>query len=242
MDGFSSAAPGAARCATGKRHSLITLLVLFGWGLLTDPVHAQAAAEVALPEPVVSMRMMLERTFLKVDVLTLEVYVAGEAAAEVERLATAAADSRAVADSIAWVVFAAPVAGARIQFLRGASLSQFVSEVRASMRRAVDAGMLVRRDADGIAANIPVWYDFLGTRGIRPGDVQSYSIRGDTLHTTYADADGRILLDHVDVAVASRNAVLGSYFAPRSDFRDPLLRSLRTRFRFPELSQINMPG
>lgn len=228
------------RCCAAVLPGLTCFAITCSAWLAATPAQAQAVTEVALPEPVVVMHMLLERTFLKVDVLTLEVYVAGVAGAEVERLA-GEAGTNAVADSIAAVIFAAPVVGARIEFLRGASLSQFVSEVRASMRRAVDAGMLLRDEADGIAAHLPVWYAFLEDRGIRPGDVQRYRISGDTLHTTYADAGGRVLLDQVDVATASRNAVLGSYFAPRSDFRGPLLRSLRTRNRFPVLPQTAMP-
>jgi hypothetical protein len=201
--------------------------LVLGFALVSTagPARAQDGIAIALPEPVVAMRMMLERTFLKVDVLTLDVYVGGDAAAEVERLASNGY-SDASADSVAAVMLLAPEALARIQFLRGASLSQFVSEVRASMRRAVDAGMITRPESDAIAANLPHWYAFLEERGVRAGDTQVYRITGDTLRTTYADDAGSVLLDQVDVAPASRRAILGSYFAPRSDFRKPLLLSL----------------
>jgi hypothetical protein len=35
-----------------------------------------------------------------------------------------------------------------------------------------------------------------------------------------------MLLDHRDVGEGPRDAVLGSYFAPRSDFREKLVKSL----------------
>ncbi|MGH7552989.1 MAG: hypothetical protein ACREMQ_08145 [Longimicrobiales bacterium] len=63
-----------------------------------------------------------------------------------------------------------------------------------------------------------------GGPGARGGRI--YRIAGETLHTRYRDAQGNVLLDQVDVGAAPRRAVLGSYFAPRSDFRRPLIRSL----------------
>jgi hypothetical protein len=53
-----------------------------------------------------------------------------------------------------------------------------------------------------------------------------YGIRGDTLHTVFRVAEGDILLDQVDVGPQRRLAVLGGYFAPKSDFRESLVRSL----------------
>jgi hypothetical protein len=53
-----------------------------------------------------------------------------------------------------------------------------------------------------------------------------YRIRGDTLHTVFRSAEGENLLDQVDVGPERRLFVLGGYFAPNSDFREKLVKSL----------------
>ncbi len=72
-------------------------------------------------------------------------------------------------------------------------------------------------------------YAFLADRRIQPGDRMFYRISGDTLRTVFQSGGGEILLDQVDVGPERRLSVLGGYFAPDSDFRDKLVRSLLRR-------------
>jgi hypothetical protein len=195
--------------------------------------HALAAQQpglddaLAVSSPFASMQMTLKKTFLKVDVLTLEVRVDPTTAARIERASTGAS-ARVHEDSVTAAVLDAHEVWTRIVFLRGASLDQFVDEVRSSMRRAVEAGLLTQADYDRIGGMLPTWYAFLGPRRIHQGDQQIYRIDGDRLRTTYIGSDGAVLLDQLDTGAAPRRAVLSSYFAPRSDFRGKLVKSIKS--------------
>lgn len=176
--------------------------------------------------PYSEMGMLLERTIFRVDILTLRVRLGPEAARELERLVAGRSYSRALADSVAPVAALATDAFARIEFQRGLRLGQFVSAVRGNMRKAREAGYLSEEDYTKIADALPRWFDFLRERRIRRGDELLYRIRGDTLRTVFRSADGTVLLDQTDVGPERRLAVLGSYYAPGSDFRERLIRSL----------------
>ena len=78
---------------------------------------------------------------------------------------------------------------------------------------------------------MPVWFGFLEVEGASKGDEILYRIRGDSLRTVYRTVGQEVLLDQVDVGPERRMAVLGSYFAPGSDFRKGLIRSLFQRDR-----------
>jgi hypothetical protein len=174
----------------------------------------------------VVLQMKLEKTFLKVDVVRLDVKVEGETADWLRQLADTAAYSDAVADTVTRMVLGADDLTVTLRFLRGASLERFLDEVNGGLRKAVVAGLLDEADALGISTNMPVWYAFLEQRGVHAGDRQVHVISGDRMNTRFIDADGNVLLDHDDTARAGRTAVIASYFAPGSDFRVPLVRSL----------------
>jgi hypothetical protein len=173
------------------------------------------------------MEALLEKTFLKVNVLLLEVRVDPLTAASLEALRTAHAPEPAPPDSLVSVILRAPDAWARIRFRRGASLGQFLGGIRRNLDAARRAGIIDAAYRDEVSANLPRWFAFLEDRGVRTGDALLYRIHGDTLRTVYQDASGTVHLDQTDPEPRSRFAILGSYFAPGSDFRARLLQSLR---------------
>lgn len=174
----------------------------------------------------VLLQMKLEKTFLKVDVVSLDVKVEGETADWLRQLADTAAYSEAVADAVTRMVLDAENVTVTLRFLRGASLERFLDEVNGGLRKAVAAGLLDEAHAQEISANMPGWYAFLEERGVHSGDRHVHVIRGESMNTRFIDASGNVLLDHEDVARTGRTAVIASYFAPGSDFRVPLVRSL----------------
>jgi hypothetical protein len=172
------------------------------------------------------MHMLLEKTIFQVDVLFLDIRLGAPEAARLQSLLTGRKYSDELADSVAAVALDARNAWARIEFKRDVSLEQFLDGIRKNLGRAKDAGIVTPEEYEGIVASLPRWYAFLVGRQIRSGDQMIYGIRGDTLHTVFRDAEGDILLDQVDVGPQRRVAVLGGYFAPKSDFRESLVRSL----------------
>lgn len=179
--------------------------------------------------PYARMQMLWEKTFLKVDVLTLEVRVDSETRDRLAALAGGRAFSKRLADSLAAVAIDARDAFIRIRFERHVRLDQFLSGVDDNLRKARDAGIIDAAAYDTIAAGLPRWFGFLSERGIADGDRILYRIRGDTLRTIFVSVRDEVLLDQTDIGAERRLAVLGSYFVRGSDFRDGLLRSLFRR-------------
>jgi hypothetical protein len=194
--------------------------------------HAQLAADTAgLGGRFGSMQMLLEKTFLKVDVLALDIRVDAGAAAEIEAAIREAGRPANAADAIANAVLAADDVWAELAFKRDIGVDRLVDEIRKSMRKAVEAGVLDEPGFQQIAASLPEWYAPLRERGIRSGDAQYYRIRGDTLHTTFVGREGATFIDQTANTRTNRLAVLGSWFATASEFRDKLIKSLPTASR-----------
>lgn len=187
------------------------------------------------------MHMLLERTIFDVDVLTLDVCVDETTAGTI---ATRARDGRTDADddSIAAAAIHAQTALGRIRFLRGVSKRQFLDGIRDEQEKAVAAGLLADSTFRLIGDSLPVWFDFLDRRGIHEDDRMVYLFRNDSLRTVFHGEDGRVLLDRTDVGEQRRTSVLATWFAPESDFREPLLDSLDEDAADPEVCTMTDPA
>ena len=175
----------------------------------------------------VYMHMLLEKTFLKVDVLTLEVWLGGEEAERITELVAEGVRSREVEDAIANAAIRSRDAYVRIVFVRdNISLDQFVDGAREDLERVSKAGIVSMEHVEQVVANLPVWYSFLDQRNIRKGDRMHYRVHGDTLHSQYVGVDGEIFLDQKDLGESPRLAEMGSYFVRGSSFREKLIKSL----------------
>jgi hypothetical protein len=200
------------------------LLALFLFSVV--PVRGQIATDTAgLGGRYGTLQMLLEKTFLQVDVLELEIRVDPETAAQVED-GMAVNGENADEEAILSALIAAPRVWARLTFKRDIGVDRLIREIRNSMRKAVQAGLLDPAGYDTISASLPEWYASLRERGVRNGDGQYYRIRGDTLRTTFVGRDGEQFIDETATSPVNRRALLTSWFAPGSDFRDKLLASL----------------
>lgn len=207
------------------RTRTLTLLIAVLVGLVPGPVRGQTVpvdTATLAQGPGARACMLMERTLFKVDVLTLYLRFGPETARALGRLA----DSGAPRDSLAAVATRSRDAFARLAFLRDVSMNRFLDGVRTDMGRPVEAGWISQATFDEVSASLPRWYAFLESRGVRQGDTMLYRIRGDSLRTLYRSVDGEWLLDQTDVGAPNRLAVMGSYFAPGSSFREGLLDSL----------------
>ncbi len=176
--------------------------------------------------PYSRMTTLLEKTIFKVDVLTLEVRLGVEDTRRVESLASGRQYSKPLADSIAQVAIHSQDAWAQIEFVRGASLEQFLDGIDDNLKKARDAGIIDRAAYAMVSEGLPRWFGFLAERRVQKGDRIVYRIAGDRLRTQYWAASGELLLDQVDAGPERRLAVLGSYFVRGSDFREGLIKSL----------------
>jgi hypothetical protein len=173
------------------------------------------------------MHMLLEKTFLKLDALILEIWLGGEEAERITELVAEGVQSRDVEDAIADAAIHSRDAYVRLVFVRdNISLDQFVDGARKDLERASKAGIVSKEHVEQVVANLPVWYSFLDERTIRKGDRMHYRVHGDTLHSQYVGVDGEIFLDQRDTGESPRLAAMGSYFVRGSSFREKLIKSL----------------
>lgn len=198
------------------------------------PLHAQSGdgepgVDTDAPddgEESLTVRTLMERTIFGIDVLDLTVRFEGRVAERLRTTAERGAPDSPAADSVARLAAEATRAVAHLDFVRDVSLDAFLDGIRTNALRAAEAGMIKRDTYDEIARSLRGWYAFLAGRGVEEGDRMSYRIRGDTLNVRYRSADGELLLERTDVGREHRRSVLAGYFAPGSDFREGLLRSL----------------
>ncbi|MGH7541365.1 MAG: hypothetical protein ACRELC_10235 [Gemmatimonadota bacterium] len=209
--------------AVGSVHAPLT-----GQGGAGDGTGRAEPSLSLLPEgPFATMHMLLEKTIFSVDVLTLDVRVDPATADEIEAaLAGAERFDEELAVPVAEAAIRAEEIVGRIVFQRGVSLGQFLDAIDEDMQKAVEVGWLEPAVYREVRDGLPVWFAFLEERGIHDGDRLSYHVRGDTLRTVFAAPDGRILLDQTDVGRGNVMALVGSWFAPDSSFREKLVRSL----------------
>jgi hypothetical protein len=191
-----------------------------GWAQAEVPLTAPAS------QPAVRMHMLLEKTIFKVNVLTLDLWLGPVTARQLAPYVEGA-HGPAAPDSIAHLATYSRNAWARITFLRGVGLNQFLNGIEDNLRRTWQAGILTEAEYEMISRGLPAWFAPLSERNILKGDRLFYRIRGDTLHTVFQTVTGQIPIDQTDVGVERRLSVLGGFLVEGSDFRQGLLSSLR---------------
>jgi hypothetical protein len=131
-----------------------------------------------------------------------------------------------LAQQIANVAIAAERAVDQMQFKRGVSLDRWIGVVRENLEQARAAGLIDAGLEKQVSQGLPQWFAALGQRGYEKGDRLIYAVGRDSLRTVVVSTAGQILVDRFEREQGTRRVVLASYFAPGSDFREPLLRSL----------------
>ncbi len=175
------------------------------------------------------MHFLLEKTFLNIDVLTVEVRFDDDTAEALRAVAEGRKLDDALVDGLATRAYRAEEAYVEIRFKRDVGLERFVDAVRKNLGRARKAGMIDEENLQNVSRNLPRWFAFLEERGMKEGDRILYRVRRDSMRTIYVERGGKVDLDRTDGGNAPRLALLASYFAPGSDFRDGLVASLFER-------------
>ncbi|MDH3297542.1 MAG: hypothetical protein OEM23_01770 [Gemmatimonadota bacterium] len=147
------------------------------------PVPVDTSGLASGPYPAMSMK--LEKTLFKVDVLTLELWFAAADDARVRAGAALEEAPDVVYEAVAAAALEATDVWARIRFLRGVSLGQFLDAAGENLQAAREAGLIDDAAFAEISEGLPVWYSFLRHRRVRKHDEMHYRIRGDTLRTVF---------------------------------------------------------
>jgi len=210
-----------------NRYFTGALLALTAMAAAVAPASAQTSTATLGRAPWSYMHTLLQKTILKVDVLTVDICFDAPTARRFAALAGRGRITGAVADSVARAALLGQRAVARIEFRRDVSLGQFLDGVDQDQAKAVAAGLLADTTYRALSAELPGVYAFLEKRGIRDGDQILYELAHDSIRVVFRGREGRTLLDSRDAGRERRNSPLATWLAPGSDFREELLESLQ---------------
>jgi hypothetical protein len=206
-----------------------------GLALLVGSLSGAALADGQWPSlnspelghgPYSYMHMLLQKTILRINVATIDVRVDKEVQS---RLATQGRDqsySEALANQLTQTILGAKSAVVQMQFARDVSLKRWLGVVHESLEQARTAALIDANLERRVKQVLPQWFAALKDRGYEKGDRLIYGVSPDGMRTMVISASGQVLVDRNDPDPGARRVVLASYFAPESDFREPLLRFL----------------
>lgn len=188
----------------------------------------QEARDPALPG---LLEMVYRRTIFRIDIMHLSVRVDSAADRRIRALVDGRGWGDALADSVAAAVLAAERLQVETRFLRDVTLDQFMGGMADNLDRARDDGLLSQEERDEVEAETGERFLRFAEGGLPKGWAVRYEIHGQEVAMAVLDAQGAVLLESRGAGHARRMAVLGSYLAPSSDFREDLLRSAFHRSR-----------
>ena len=141
-----------------RRYSYLVIAGLFVLSAVSGvrPQSSTSPALIDFPPTEydgVYMHMLLEKTLLKVDVLTLEVWLGGEEVRRIKELVAEGVRSREVEDAIADAATHSQDAYVRFLFVRdNISLEQFVDGAREDLGRVSKAGIVSKEHVEQVVA------------------------------------------------------------------------------------------
>lgn len=203
--------------------------------LLAPALAAMAGGVPSLDSPELargpysSMHMLLQKTLLKINVANIDVRFDRPTQGKLAELARDKPYSYALDAQLAQVAIAAPHAVVQMQFVRDVPLNRWIGVVRDNLELAREAGLIGRDIEQKVSNGIPQWFASLADRGYKKNDRLIYAVTPDALRTVVLSEGGQVLLDMTEREAGSRRVVLASYFAPKSDTRESLIRSLWER-------------
>jgi hypothetical protein len=192
--------------------------VLMTAGVHTEPTRAD-------DDRYGHMHMVLERTWFGIDVARVDVWFDPAARDALQRLVVGQRYSEERAERIARVAMQAADVHVQVEMLRDGSLGQFLDAVHDNLVHARDAGYISADDFTAAWQSVQKDFAPLAKRGLKRGDRLIYRGRGDSLQTLVVAGD-RVLLDLSSDDPRARPAMVAGYFAPKTDFREKLIRSL----------------
>jgi hypothetical protein len=171
------------------------------------------------------MHTKFEKTFLRIDVANVDVWVGQATRDQFRALAAGQRYSDQVAERIARTALQADEMYVQVQFLRHASLREFLDAARKNLAHARDAGYITQGTFATAWQNVQRDFAPFAKRGFKSGDRLMYRAGPGSLQTIVMSGD-RVLLDVTTRDAGARLSMIASYFAPGSDFRKGLIKDL----------------
>ena len=199
--------------------------------LMAGPVDAGAplpsvdAADLG-QGPYSSMHMLLQKTVLHINVAHIDVRVDKATQAKLTTIAGGKPYSNALDYQVAQAVMDAQRAVVQMKFVRDIPFGRWVDVVKENLEQAREAGLISKEVEQRVGTNLPVWFAAIKERGYEKGDRLIYAPGRDGLRTVVVATNGQVFIDRFDPGAEPGHVVLASYFTPKSDFREPLIKSL----------------
>jgi hypothetical protein len=212
-------------------HTFIAALTAFAVGATIVPMAMAGGAVPSLGDgslasgPFSKMHMLLEKTILKVDVVTIDVRVDGKAQGEFTKIAQGKKIEGDVEEQLAKAALAIDNAVVQMKFERDVSLSQWIDQVSGSLDKAVSAGYITSSRKSQVMNGLPNWFAPVKDRGFKEGDKVLYRVQNGGVRTVLVQADGQTSVDQNDNGGDAARVLFAGYFAPGADLRG-LLRTL----------------
>jgi hypothetical protein len=202
---------------------MLQLALLSAAGITFIPAAPDLLAQVTPRACCSRFDYVLEKTFLKVDAVRLELNILNGTPARVTELIDGSTRDAALEDSVAEVYLSADGAELRMTFLVSFGLERFLDGNRDTLNGLAEAGIISGDDAERLYLENRQRFAVLAESGIQEGDRLEHELRGDTITTRFTDVSGVTQIDEIRVGPERRAALLGSFFGRESDFRDGLL-------------------
>jgi hypothetical protein len=204
----------------------LLLVSLFAGSLMAaGPLPSLNSKELA-EGPYSLAHMLLEKTFLKVDVLTLDVRFSKDSQAKIAEIANGKSYSSALGQQVAPIAIKAERAVVQMRFLRDVSLDKWMDVLKDNIAQARKAGLISGALEKKVNDALPKTFAAIADRGYEKGDRLLYDVRPDSLRSAVVSKDGKVLVDKTVNEGDVARVVMAAFFAPESEFRTPLLRSL----------------
>lgn len=171
------------------------------------------------------MHMLFEKTFLGFDVARVDVWVDTGTRDRVRNLAAGQGYSDGAAERIARTMLDAQDVHVQIDFLRDISIDDFFEAAHDNLARARKSGYISPAVFETAWRGTQTDFGGLRQRGLEQGDRLVYRATAGALQTVVTHGN-RVLLDVTSRDLGSRRAMIASYFAPKTDFRKGLIKSL----------------
>lgn len=172
------------------------------------------------------MHMLLEKTILAVDVALIDVAVDAKTQSALQAAAAGKSHSAAVEGELAKIALGADDAVIQLKFVRDVSLDQWIDGVRESLEKAQKSGLLSAALRQEVSRGLPEWFAAVKPTGFKSGDRILYRVKQDTLRSVVVTKAGKVTVDRTDKGKDKSDMVLASYFAPGTDYRELLIKSL----------------
>ncbi len=173
-----------------------------------------------------SMSMLLEKTILKVDVLTLNVVVDQKTQGQLKDLIQGQPYSKELGDKAAAIAMKSEDAQVVLKFERDVSLDRWFDAVFENLDQAQKHGLIPKAVSTQVKNKLKKEFAKLDDRGYEENDKVIYRVKAKSLEVKAVSAAGQTLVSFTDTDKSAPGVVLASYLAPGSDFRVPLLKSL----------------